>query len=83
MSAFALFPLLAIFYQFGWKAGVISAVAILFSRLMVMKFTGIYPESIQIFIGILMLVFFAIQKDISDRKKGIEAPDMSGLHGLF
>ncbi|MCR9422376.1 YhfT family protein [Vibrio sp. RM-69-4] len=83
MSAFALFPLLAIFYQFGWKAGAITAVVILFSRLMVMKFTGIYPESIQIFIGMLMLVFFAIQKDISDRKKGIEAPDMSGLHGLF
>ncbi|WP_295894495.1 YhfT family protein [uncultured Vibrio sp.] len=83
MSAFALFPLLAIFYQFGWKAGAIAAVVILFSRLLIMKFTGIYPESIQIFVGMLMLVLFAVRKDLADRKAGIEAPDMSGLHGLF
>ncbi|MEZ8825092.1 YhfT family protein [Vibrio amylolyticus] len=83
MSAFALFPLLAIFYQFGWKAGAVAAVVILFSRLLIMKFTGIYPESIQIFVGMMMLVLFAVRKDLADRKAGIEAPDMSGLHGLF
>ncbi|MCY9802512.1 YhfT family protein [Vibrio scophthalmi] len=83
MSAFALFPLLAVFYQFGWKAGAIAAVVILMSRLMIMKFTGIYPESIQIFVGMLMLVFFAIRKDLADRQAGIQAPDMSGLHSIF
>lgn len=83
MSAFALFPLLAVFYQFGWKAGAIAAVVILMSRLMIMKFTGIYPESIQIFVGMLMLVFFAIRKDLADRRAGIQAPDMSGLHSIF
>ncbi|EGU35325.1 YhfT family protein [Vibrio scophthalmi] len=83
MSAFALFPLLAVFYQFGWKAGAIAAVVILMSRLMIMKFTGIYPESIQIFAGMLMLVFFAIRKDLADRQAGIQAPDMSGLHSIF
>lgn len=83
MSAFALFPLLAIFYQFGWKAGAIAAGVILFARLMIMKFTGIYPESIQIFVGMMMLVFFAIRKDLADRRAGITPPDMSGLHSIF
>jgi hypothetical protein len=83
MSAFALFPLLAIFYQFGWKAGAIAAGVILFARLMIMKFTGIYPESIQIFVGMMMLVFFAIRKDLADRRAGIAPPDMSGLHSIF
>lgn len=83
MSAFALFPLLAIFYQFGWKAGAIAAGVILFARLMIMKFTGIYPESIQIFVGMMMLVFFAIRKDLADRCAGITPPDMSGLHSIF
>lgn len=83
MSAFALFPLLAVFYQFGWKAGVITAGVILISRLMIMKFTGIYPESIQIFVGMLMLVIFAVCKDLNDRKAGVAAPDMSGMHSIF
>lgn len=83
MSAFALFPLLAVFYQFGWKAGAITAGVILISRLMIMKFTGIYPESIQIFVGMLMLVIFAVRKDLNDRKAGVAAPDMSGMHSIF
>ncbi|MGF1909380.1 YhfT family protein [Vibrio kasasachensis] len=83
MSAFALFPLLAIFYQFGWRSGAIASVVILASRLMIIKHTGIYPESIQIFVGMMMLVLFAVRKDLADRKAGIQAPDMSGLHSIF
>ncbi|NOH27100.1 YhfT family protein [Vibrio mediterranei] len=83
MSAFALFPLLAIFYQFGWKAGAVAGVVILLSRLFVMKFTGIYPESIQIFVGMVMLVAIAIRKDVQDKANGITPPDMSGMRSLF
>ena len=83
MSAFALFPLLAIFYQFGWRAGALAAVVVLTSRLLVVKYTGIYPESIQIFVGMMMLVGIAIQKDRKDKANGIAPPDMSGLHSLF
>jgi len=83
MSAFALFPLLAIFYQFGWRAGAVTAVVILVSRLLVIKYTGIYPESIQIFIGMLMLIIIAIRKDLADKAAGISPPDMSGMHGIF
>lgn len=83
MTAFALFPLLAIFYQFGWKAGAISAAVIVLARLATMKFTTIYPESLQIFVGMMMLVGTAIYKDINDKKNGIAPPDMSGMHSLF
>ncbi|MGG5574589.1 YhfT family protein [Vibrio diazotrophicus] len=83
MSAFALFPLLAIFYQFGWKAGAVAAAVVLLSRLLIMKFTGIYPESIQIFVGMVMLILIAVRKDLSDRSNGISPPDMSGMHSIF
>ncbi len=83
MSAFALFPLLAILYQFGWKAGAVAAAVVLLSRLLVIKYTGIYPESIQIFVGMVMLILIAIRKDLSDRSNGISPPDMSGMHSIF
>lgn len=83
MSAFALFPLLAIFYQFGWRNGSVAAVVILISRLLIIKYTSIYPESIQIFVGMIMLVGIAIRKDIKDKNAGIQPIDMSGLHSLF
>lgn len=83
MTAFALFPLLAIFYQFGWSAGVLAAAVILLARLLTIKFTSIYPESIQIFIGMVMLVGTAIKKDMQDKKNGIASPDISGMHSLF
>lgn len=83
MSAFALFPLLAIFYQFGWKSGAVAAVVVLVSRLLVIKYTAIYPESIQIFVGMVMLVGIAIKKDMADKANGITPPDMSGMRSLF
>ncbi len=83
ITAFALFPLLAIFNQFGWKAGAVAAAVILMSRLLTMKFTGIYPESIQIFVGMVMLVGTAIYNDVQNKKAGVAPPDMSGMHSLF
>lgn len=83
MTAFALFPLLAIFYQFGWRAGAVAGAVVLLARLLTIKFTGIYPESIQIFVGMVMLVGIAIRHDIQDKKNGIEPLDMSGMHSLF
>lgn len=83
MSAFALFPLLAIFYQFGWKLGALAAVVILISRLLVIKYTTLYPESIQIFIGMIVLVVIAIKKDMTDKANGVAPLDMSSMRGLF
>ncbi|PFG58346.1 uncharacterized protein YhfT [Vibrio sp. ES.051] len=83
ITAFALFPLLAIFYQFNWKAGLVAGVIILLSRLLTIKYTGIYPESIQIFVGMVMLVGIAIHKDIKDKAAGIMPSDMSSMQSLF
>lgn len=38
VSAFALFPLVAIFYQFGWKQSLIAAVVVLMTRVVVVRY---------------------------------------------
>lgn len=64
ISAFALFPLVAIFYQFGWKSGVVAALLVLLTRLLIVRFTPLSPESIEIFVGMILLIGIAIYKDI-------------------
>lgn len=71
VSAFALFPLVAIFYQFGWKHSIIAAVVVL------RYFPHLNPESIEIFVGMMMLLAIAITHDI--RHRGDEEMDASGL----
>jgi len=69
ISAFALFPLVAIFYQFGWRHSLLAAVAVLMSRVIVVRFyPSLFPESIEIFVGMVMLLGIAIFRDISQRK---------------
>jgi len=63
VSAFALFPLIAIFTQFGVKKGVISTTITLVIRQLIANFTTVYPESIQVFVGVLLLIIFAIMND--------------------
>ena len=60
---FALFPILAIFYQFGKKKGLISLIITLVIRQLIAVNTTIFPESIQVFIGITLLIGFAIFND--------------------
>ena len=67
IAAFALFPILAIFYQFKWKKGLIAAVVVLLTRVLVVKYTKLYPESIEMFIGIVMLLAFAIIEDSKNK----------------
>ncbi|CNL20628.1 YhfT family protein [Yersinia alsatica] len=64
ISAFALFPLVAIFYQFGWKTAVVSAFIVLLTRLIITRFTGLFPESIEIFVGMILLIGIAIAQDL-------------------
>lgn len=69
ISAFALFPLVAIFYQFGWKLSLLAAAAVLMARVVVVRFfPSLYPESIEIFVGMVMLLGIAIFRDISTRQ---------------
>lgn len=68
VSAFALFPLVAIFTQFGAKKGVTATAITLIIRQLVASFTTVYPESIQVFVGVSLLILFAI---LNDKKKAV------------
>ncbi|EHR9368134.1 TPA: hypothetical protein HI054_001707 [Escherichia coli] len=78
VSAFALFPLVAIFYQFGWKQSLVAAVVVLMTRVVVVRyFPHLNPESIEIFIGMVMLLGIAITHDLRHRDEN--DIDASGL----
>lgn len=69
LAGFALFPVLAITYQFGWRKGIISAAVVLLTRQLVElgyvlpEDFQLLPEAGQLFIGTLLLVIFALMKD--------------------
>lgn len=80
VSAFALFPLVALFYQFGWKQSLLAAFVVLMSRIVVVRyFPHLYPESIQIFVGMVMLLGIAIWRDLRNRN----ASDDGGMSSIF
>ena len=73
-----LLPLVAIFYQFGWKSSLLAAVVVLITRVLVVRyFPHLNPESIEIFIGMVMLLGIAITQDL--RNRGSEDHDASGM----
>ena len=84
VSAFALFPLVAIFYQFGWKQSLIAAVVVLMTRVVVVRyFPHLNPESIEIFIGMVMLLGIAITHDLRHRDENdIDASGLSVFEEL-
>lgn len=64
ISAFALFPLVAIFYQFGWRFGLLAGLMVLLTRLLIVRFTALSPGPIEIFVGMVLLIGIAVSKDI-------------------
>lgn len=69
VAGFALFPLVAIFLQFGWKRGTVATAITLVIRQLISVHTTLYPESIQIFVGVLLLVIFAVAHDYKEKKE--------------
>lgn len=69
LVGFALFPVLAIAYQFGWKKATFSAALVLLVRqlvelgLILPKDFKLLPEAGQLFVGTVLLVIFALMKD--------------------
>ena len=69
LAGFALFPVLAITYQFGWRKGLFSAVIVLLTRQLVElgyvlpEDFQLLPEAGQLFIGTVLLIIFALMKD--------------------
>lgn len=70
VAGFALFPLVAIFMQFGWKKGVVATSITLLARQLVVVFTTIYAESVQVFVGVVLLIVFAVCDDMKNKVKG-------------
>ncbi len=69
---------MAIFYQFGWKQSLVAAVVVLINRVVVVRhFPHLNPESIEIFIGMVMLLGIAITHDLRHRDEN--DIDASGL----
>lgn len=74
VAGFALFPVLAVFYQFGKVKGIITLVLeLIFRQLAATKIltvggTAIYPEALEMFVGVILLVGFAIAKDVKENK---------------
>jgi len=78
IAAFALFPLVAIFYQFGWKSSLLATVVVLMSRILIVRyFPHLNPESIEIFIGMVMLLGIAITQD--HRTREAREQDQAGI----
>lgn len=81
VTGFAVFPIVAIVMQFGFKKGIISAVVVLFARILgpKLKFgpsqTSISDDSWTMFVGVIMLVAFAIAKDMKNKTKDDQLDD--------
>jgi len=66
---FALFPAVAIAYQFGRARGAIAFVVTVVALVLTVRFLPeVFPGAIALVAGILMLVFFALQKDLTERR---------------
>ncbi|RSL31517.1 hypothetical protein D7Z54_19960 [Salibacterium salarium] len=75
LAGFALFPVLAIVYQFGWRKGIVAGSIVLLVRVVIEQ--GLLPESLnllpeagQLFIGTVLLVIFALSKDRKHSSNG-------------
>ncbi|WP_018963812.1 YhfT family protein [Coprothermobacter platensis] len=74
IAGFALFPALAVLSQFGWQRGVATLLLELVARqlaalnIITIGGTSISPEALEMFVGVILLVVFAIAKD-SKRSK--------------
>lgn len=66
---FALFPAVAVAYQFGRLRGAIAFTATVVALVLTVRFLpDVFPGAIALVVGILMLVFFALQKDLAERR---------------
>lgn len=82
LAGFALFPLLAITYQFGWKKGVVSTGIVLLTRQLIEQGWilpedfQLLPEAGQLFIGMVLLMVFAIVKDRKSKAETTEGESL-------
>jgi hypothetical protein len=85
---FAIFPALAVAYQFGRVRGAIAFVATVLALVLTVRFLPeVFPGAIALLAGIVMLVIFALQKDLAERRlqtpEEREAARDAAAHSFF
>lgn len=70
---FSLFPVIAIAYQFGRMRAFISLVIVVLARVLLARYTTLFPEAFTMALGVLLLVFFAVQHDRQARRTTADA----------
>lgn len=79
VTGFALFPVVAIVMQFGWKYGIATAIIGILFRVIgpMWKFgptsASISADAWQLLVGVVMLVIFAVHTDRKNKDKNAEA----------
>lgn len=66
---FSLFPVLAITLQFGRQKGLLSFAVVVVVRVLLARFTKLFPEAFTMAVGIVLLLIFAVLKDMGERRK--------------
>lgn len=83
IAGFSLFPLIAIFRQFGAKKGIISTVVALFVRQLVSITIPNMVDVLQMLTGILILIGLAIYTDIRTKKENKETGGIKESENIF
>src|ERR687894_482213 len=66
---FAIFPALAVAYQFGRARGAIAFIATVLALVLTVRFLPeVFPGAIALLVGIVMLVIVEVQKDLAERR---------------
>ncbi len=70
---FAMFPVIAIYIQSGWKKGSISALISILTYILIARFgwtdANLYPMALTLLVGTALLFGFAIQEHLEFKKK--------------
>lgn len=75
---FAMFPVIAVARQFGRLKGLITFGTVIAATLLTMKFLpSVFPGSIAMALGVIMLMVFAFTKDRGD--KAVQAAEMAAM----
>lgn len=69
---FALFPIIAIGYQFGWKKAVFSGFVSILFRIIVTMNTGFSADSMTMLAGMILLIVFSVMQDMKLKKQNPE-----------
>lgn len=69
VTGFAIFPVIAIIMQFGFKTGVITAIVVLLFRFAGPAFSPISGDSWTMMVGVIALVVLCVAKDLKSGQK--------------